>query len=70
MAGQLNECRSKEDSASQEKEQLTGRVQELESSNQALQQRNQELEAKIQTLTAQSTAQDGGNVEEVQPGAA
>ena len=70
MAGQLNECRSKEDSASQEKEQLTGRVQELESSNQALQQRNQELEAKIQTLTAQSTAQDGGSVEEEQPEAA
>ena len=65
----LSECNNKEVSAGQEKEELLGRVQELESTNQSLEQQNQELTAKIQTLTAQIAAKDAAPAAPAAPAA-
>ncbi|XP_063674433.1 uncharacterized protein LOC134811517 [Bolinopsis microptera] len=52
----LTECESREGTASEEKAELSGRIQELVTTNQELQEQNQEMVAKIQTLTEQLAA--------------
>ena len=59
----LTECHNKDISAGQEKEELLGKVQQLESTNQSLEQQIQELTAQIQTLNSQLAAKEAAPAE-------